>query len=106
MSPAQMKAIAENMMKAAKEAEEKEEQEKAVKTPVAKVTTVSARANEKEAKKDSPVSVIANTPKSTDLVAERKADLGALPSLNALGANAKVVEMKDMIISAARERKA
>ena len=99
MTVAQMKAIAENMMQAAKEAEAKEEQEKACKTPVAKSTAVCARANEKEGKKESPVSVIANTPKSTDLVAERKADLGALPSLNALGANAKVVEMEDMIIS-------
>ena len=73
---AELKIIIERYQEAMKTAEEKEEQEAAVSTPVApsKSNTTCARASEEEAKKTSPTSIIANTPKSADMVAERKAD--------------------------------
>ena len=100
LSVADMKAAIERMTEAVKAAEAKAEEERAVRTPIAKkASPVSARADEKDKKKESPVSIIAGTPKSTDLIAERKADLGALPSLNALGGKSAAVECEDMIIS-------
>ena len=100
LSVADMKSAIERMTEAVKAAEAKAEEERAVRTPIAKkASPVSARADEKDKKKESPVSIIAGTPKSTDLIAERKADLGALPSLNALGGKSAAVECEDMIIS-------